>query len=56
MVEHGDNGRDSGDSGETDTAEKRFNDTLKRMLQTPPKPHDKAASENRDKGKPPKEP
>jgi hypothetical protein len=22
--------------------EKRFNDTLKRMLKTPPKPHDKA--------------
>jgi hypothetical protein len=24
-----------------DSDEKRFNDTLKRMLETPPKPHDK---------------
>jgi hypothetical protein len=24
------------------TYEKRFNETLKRMLKTPPKPHDKA--------------
>lgn len=25
--------------------EKRFNETLKRMLKTPPKPHDKAAKD-----------
>jgi hypothetical protein len=36
----------------TETAEdKKFNETLKRMLKTPPKPHEKAAKQSAGKQK-----
>ncbi|WP_292488787.1 hypothetical protein [Mesorhizobium sp.] len=38
-------------SNESD--EKRFNQTLKRMLKTPPKPHEKAVKEESTNGKSP---
>ncbi|WP_179295137.1 hypothetical protein [Mesorhizobium sp. WSM3868] len=31
----------AGEKPDKDSDEKRFNETLKRMLKTPPKPHDK---------------
>lgn len=34
-----------------ETDETKFNETLKRMLKTPPKPHDKAVKEKADHGK-----
>ena len=37
-----------------DQDESRFNDTLKRMLKTPPKPHEKSATPKPPTSQPPK--
>ncbi len=39
----------SGEKSEKDSEEKRFNDTLKRMLETPPKPYEKDNSKGKGK-------